>query len=110
MNVLFVCTLNKARSITAERLYRRTPGLSVRSAGTSDRAAHQINEADLAWADRVVVFEVEQERWIRATFGGDLPEIVDVGVADEYNADDPALIAELTDALTPLLGPPGKPT
>ena len=108
MNVLFVCTLNKARSATAERLYRRTPGLSVRSAGTSDRAAHQINEADLAWADRVVVFEVEQERWIRATFAGDLPEIVDVGVADEFNADDPELVAELTDALSPVLGSPAQ--
>jgi len=108
VNVLFVCTLNKARSATAERLYRRAPGLSVRSAGTSDRAAHQINEADLAWADRVVVFEVEQERWIRATFAGDLPEIVDVGVADEFNADDPELVAELTDALSPVLGSPAQ--
>lgn len=108
MNVLFVCTLNKARSVTAERLYRRTPGLSVRSAGTSDRAAHQVNEADLAWTDRVVVFEVEQERWIRVTFGGDLPEIVDVGVPDDSNADDPALVAALTDALMPLLGLPGR--
>ncbi len=106
MNVLFVCTLNKARSVSAARLYRRTPGLSVRSAGTSDRAAHQINEADLAWSDLVVVFEVEQERWIRTTFGGDLPEIVDAGVPDDYNADDPALIAELTDALSPMPGLP----
>ena len=107
MNVLFVCTLNKARSVTAERLYRRTPGLSVRSAGTSDRAVHQISEADLAWADRVVVFEVEQERRIRAAFSGDLPEIVDVGVPDEYNADDPELVVALRDALEPLLGEPG---
>ena len=106
MNVLFVCTLNKARSVTAARLYRRTPGLSVRSAGTSDRAAHQINEADLTWADRVVVFEMEQERWIRTTFGGDLPEIVDAGVPDDFHVDDPELVAELTDALTPVLGPP----
>ena len=73
VKVLFVCTLNKARSVVAERMYRGTLGMQVRSAGTSERAAHQVNEADLAWADRVVVFEVEQERWIRATFAGDLP-------------------------------------
>lgn len=64
--------------------------------------------ADLAWADRVIVFEVEQERWIRATFAGDLPEIVDVGVPDEYNVDDPDLVAALTDALLPILGEPGR--
>ena len=108
MNVLFVCTLNKARSVTAERLYRRTPGLSVRSAGTSLRSAHQMNEADLAWADRVLVFEAEHERWIRDTFGGDLPEILNVGVPDDYTVDDPALEAELVDALLPLLGNPGR--
>jgi len=107
VNILFVCTLNKARSVTAERLYRRTPGLDVRSAGISDRAGHQVNEADLAWADRVVVFEPEHERWIRGTFGGDLPLIVDAGVADDYSADDHSLIAELMDVLSPLLGSPG---
>jgi protein-tyrosine-phosphatase len=41
MKVLFVCTLNKARSVVAERLYRGMPGMQVRSAGTSNRAAQQ---------------------------------------------------------------------
>ena len=106
MNVLFVCTLNKARSVTAERMYRRAPGISVRSAGISDRAAHQVVEADLIWADRVIVFESEHERWIRKIFAGDLPEIVDVGNPDDYLADDSELIAELTEALSPVLGRP----
>jgi predicted protein tyrosine phosphatase len=108
VNVLFVCTLNKGRSIAAERLYRRAPGLSVRSAGTSDRAAHRVDEADLAWADRVVVFEVAHERWIRDTFAGSLPEIVDVGVADGFKADDPELVRELVAVLTPVLGSPSR--
>ncbi len=105
MNVLFVCTLNKARSVAAERLYRRCPGMQVRSAGTSARAAHQVTESDLAWADRVVVFEVEQEQWIRATFTGDLPKIVDVGVPDDFTVDAQGLRAELIEVLTPVLGP-----
>lgn len=107
MNALFVCTLNEARSVTAERLYRGTPGLQVRSAGTSDRAAHQLDEDDLAWADRVVVFEPGHERWIRDTFTGDLLEIVDAGVPDEFNAGAPALVAALRDALEPLFGDRG---
>ncbi|MCK6490410.1 MAG: hypothetical protein L6R48_19215, partial [Planctomycetes bacterium] len=104
--VLFVCTLNKARSIAAERLYRRCPGMQVRSAGTSERAAHQVTESDLVWADRVVVFEAEHDRWIRATFTGDLPDIVDVGIPDDFAAADSALRAELIEALSPVLGPP----
>jgi predicted protein tyrosine phosphatase len=108
MRILFVCTLNKARSVAAERLYRGTPGMQVRSAGISDRAARQVSEDDLAWADRVVVFEPAHERWIRDTFTGDLPPIVDAGVPDEYPAGDPTLVAALRDALADLLGPPGR--
>jgi predicted protein tyrosine phosphatase len=104
LNVLFVCTLNKARSITAERMYRRTPGIRVRSAGISERAAHQVVEADLEWADRVIVFAPEHERWIRDTFTGALPEIIDVGVADDHAVDAPGLIAELAIVLPPALG------
>jgi len=106
MNVLFVCTLNKARSVAAERLYRRTPGLAVRSAGISPRARHQLSEQDLQWAQWVIVFEPAQERWIRATFTGELPRISDVGISDDFLVDDPELLIELRDGLTPLLGPP----
>jgi predicted protein tyrosine phosphatase len=103
VNVLFVCTHNQARSVTAERLFRRIPGLQVRSAGTADRARHQVVEDDLAWADLVIVFEPAHERWLRATFTGDLPEIIDVGIPDRFAAEDPALVAELREVVGPLL-------
>jgi predicted protein tyrosine phosphatase len=108
VNVLFVCSLNRARSVAAERLYRGTPGLSVRSAGIDDRATHRVNEADLAWADRVFNCEREQATWIRAMFAGDLPDIIELGIPDEYTADDPELIRELLECLEPYLGIPGK--
>jgi len=106
MNVLFVCTLNKARSIAAERLYRRTAGLSVRSAGISPRATHRLDEQDLHWADWIIVFESVHERWIRDTFTGDLPRISQAGVPDDFTAHDPELLALMRESLTELLGPP----
>ena len=107
MNILFVCTMNRARSRAAEQLYRRTPGISVRSAGISERAAHQVDEADLLWADRVMVFETAHEKWIRDHFAGDLPDITDLGIPDDFtNADDPELIVALVESLEPELGPP----
>ncbi len=106
MNILFVCTLNKARSVTAVKLYRRTPGLTVRSAGISDRAVHQLNEHDLAWAELVITFESKHEKWIRGTYMGDLPEIIHVGIPYNFTADAPELISELIEVLTPILGKP----
>ena len=103
MRVLFVCTLNRARSVTAERLFRRQPGLQVRSAGISERATHPITSDDLIWADLVVVFESEQEKRIRQTFSGDLPTIVSAGIPDDYQVDDPELCAELQEVIPSLL-------
>jgi predicted protein tyrosine phosphatase len=59
LNVLFVCAMNKQRSVTAERLYRNEARLEVRSAGVRAEAKRRINEADLKWAD--VVFVMERE-------------------------------------------------
>ena len=103
VNVLFVCTLNQARSVTAERLFRRMPGFQVRSGGTSERARHQVAENDLIWADLVIVFEPAHEAWLSATFAGDLPEIIDVGIPDRFAAEDPELVAELREVVGPLL-------
>ncbi len=108
MNVLFVCTLNKARSVAAERLYQGTPSVQVRSGGTSDRAAHQVDEDDLAWADIVVTFEPSHEQWIRSTFEGDLPETHCLGIPDEFTATDERLHADIIECLTPILGRPGR--
>ncbi len=107
VNVLFVCTRNRARSIAAERLFQRPPGLTVRSAGTSSLAARRVDAQDLAWAALLVVFELAHERWLRATFAGDLPTIIDAGIPDAFTLDDPALRAALHDSLKPLFGPPG---
>ena len=108
INVLFVCTLNRARRVVAERLYRRVAGLRVRSAGIDARAAHQLDEADLAWADQFIVFEPAHVRGITDTFAGDLPPIIDVGVPDDFVAQDPRLEATLRKALEPVLGQVGR--
>lgn len=102
MNLLVVCTLNKARSITAERLYRGTRGVAVRSAGTSERAGHRVDACDLAWADRILVFEAAHAAWIHERFAGDQPEISDLGIADDFPAGDPALVAAIRDGLSAL--------
>lgn len=46
-NLLFVCSKNQWRSPTAEQVWRRHPGLSVRSAGTSHQARQTVSEDDV---------------------------------------------------------------
>ncbi len=108
MNVLFVCTLNVARSVTAERMYRGTPGMSVRSAGISSRARRHVSATDVAWADRIVVFEDAHSRYLERTFGAEvLARVVDVSVDDEFTSRSPDLLTALRDSLIDVLGQPG---
>ena len=58
-------------------------------------------ENDLVWADLVIVFEPAHEAWLRSTFTGDLPEIVDVGITNRFAAEDPELGTELRDVVGP---------
>ncbi|HEY5757541.1 MAG TPA: hypothetical protein VIU34_17050, partial [Steroidobacter sp.] len=51
VNVLFVCSRNQWRSPTAEKVFARYPGVSVRSAGTSPNARRHISVEDVRWAD-----------------------------------------------------------
>ena len=57
LNLLFLCSRNQWRSPTAERLWRKTPGLSTRSAGLSKSARRRVTEADVIWADAILVME-----------------------------------------------------
>lgn len=88
-------------------LYRSTPGILVRSAGIDARAAHLVDEDDLEWADLVVTFEPRHGEWIAYNFTGDLPQLLDLGIPDDFVVDDPGLIRELEVVLTPVLGPSG---
>ena len=90
--ILFVCAMNKQRSVTAENLYRNDPRLEVRSAGVRSDATRRVNEQDLRWADVVFAMEREHKAWLVARFQGiDLPEVEVLDIPDEYECMDPHL-------------------
>ncbi len=105
LHVLFVCTMNKWRSPTAERIYARHPLLACRSAGTSSKARRRIGVGDIRWADLIVVMEDKHCNRIAADFGEELrhKEILVLGLEDRFKFMDPELIEELRSALDPLL-------
>jgi predicted protein tyrosine phosphatase len=105
LNVLFVCTMNKWRSPTAEKIYAKHPLLECRSAGTSSKAKHPITVGDIRWADMIIVMEDKHSDRIMADFRDELryKEIHVLGFEDRFKFMDPDLIEELRSALDPLL-------
>jgi predicted protein tyrosine phosphatase len=97
MRVLFVCHFNRKRSATAERVFGKDPSLEVRSAGTCEDALVRVNARMLEWADIIFTMDEGQQRDLSQMFP-DHPafaKIVCLGIPDEYEFLDPALIALL---------------
>ena len=57
LKILFVCSRNRSRSLTAEEIFKKTPGLEARSAGTQPGARIVVTDRLLGWADVVVAME-----------------------------------------------------
>lgn len=106
--VLFVCRQNKVRSLTAEHLYRVRPDLEVRSAGTVTFAKTQLDEALMAWADAVFVFDETQLEAMEKRFGTkDFGKpVVCLGLPDTFDYKSQQLVLKLTAKLEPYLGRP----
>lgn len=108
LKILFVCGRNQWRSPTAERVYRDDPRVSVRSAGVSAQSRHELSEADLRWADLVLVMERSHAVRIRSAFGATLrlPPIESLDIPDDFEAMDPELIDLIRTATEHHIAPP----
>lgn len=56
-NLLFICSRNKRRSLTAEMIWKSDQEFSVKSCGTSPSSRVKVNEKLLSWADIIFVME-----------------------------------------------------
>jgi predicted protein tyrosine phosphatase len=105
MRVLFVCTSNRLRSPTAETLFAGWPGLEVSSAGLDPAATRVLDDAAVAAADVIFAMERHHRDKIRKRFRailGQRPVYV-LGIPDEYERDQPELVALLKEKVLPLL-------
>jgi len=106
--VLFVCTQNKVRSLTAEHLYRVRPDLEVKSCGTATFAKNQLTAELLNWAEVVFFFDDSQLEVIRKNFGKEAEgkPIISLGLPDVFTYKSDALVVKLVAKLDPYLGRP----
>jgi predicted protein tyrosine phosphatase len=94
MNILFVCTINRMRSLTAETIYKNDDRFIVKSAGTDKGANTYISEDILEWADFILVMEKMHRNQIRKVYP-DLyrkKRIICLYIPDEYDYMDTNLI------------------
>ena len=95
--VLFVCSRNRRRSLTAETIFRNDPRLDVRSAGTEDAARIKVTAGQLGWADVVVVMEKRHKERLQQKYPDAMSEkkCLCLFIGDDYEFMD----AELVDLL-----------
>ena len=103
--LLFICSRNRLRSPTAERVFAGYEGIETESAGLADDADNPLTPELLHWADLIVVMEKVHRRRLNARFAKHLAgkRIVCLDIPDNYAYMDPALIALLERKLKPLL-------
>ena len=95
--LLFVCSRNRLRSLTAEKILSGVPGCEVRSAGTQPSARIVVTEGHIGWADVIFVMEKSHLAKLRARFPEALAgkKVVTLHIPDDYEFMQPELVDEL---------------
>jgi predicted protein tyrosine phosphatase len=97
IKLLFICSRNRFRSLTAERIFSGIPGIQVRSAGTQPDARIVVTEGHIGWADIIFCMEKAHLSRLRRKF----PEAINgkrtatLLIPDDYTFMQPELIEEL---------------
>ena len=101
LKILFVCSRNKFRSPTAEKIFGRQPGWSVRSAGTEEGARIKVTAGHLGWPDVIVVMEKRHKERLRQKFPEEFAGKTCrcLFIQDDYQYMEPALIELLQEKM-----------
>lgn len=94
MKLLFVCSRNKWRSLTAEKIFDGINGYEVRSAVTEDGARVKVTEGHIGWADYVFVMEKKHASKLKQKFPEKLTNkrVICLDIPDDYSFMDEDLI------------------
>ena len=93
-NVLFVCSQNLIRSVTAEDLFISWPDINVASAGTNHDAATPLTADLVESADIIIVMQNIHRQKLNARFKSLLrnKKVVSLDIPDIYTYMDPELV------------------
>ncbi|WP_248062232.1 low molecular weight protein tyrosine phosphatase family protein [Paenibacillus silvae] len=94
MKLLFICSRNKWRSLTAEKIFDKYNDYEVRSAGTEEGARIKVTEGHIGWSDLIFVMEKKHTRRLKAKFPISLKNkrLICLDIPDDYQFMDEELI------------------
>lgn len=101
--LLFICTSNITRSVTAEAIAKRA-GYEAKSAGTALHAAKRVTQELIDWADMIFVMNEQAEKhlsFLKEHFDLQGKEVIDLNVGGYLYAqpNSQALVEDLTKGL-----------
>jgi len=99
--ILFVCSRNRRRSLTAETVFKREPTWDVRSAGTEESARIKVTAGQIGWADIIVVMEKRHKERLRQKFPEEFAGKLCACffITDDYEFMDPTLVKILREKM-----------
>ncbi|RYY20582.1 MAG: protein tyrosine phosphatase [Cytophagaceae bacterium] len=105
-HLLFICSQNRWRSLTAERLFDGHPELLARSAGTEPGARTRVAAGHLGWAEVIFVMKKKHADRLRAESPSELrgKPLVNLRIPDDYPFQDAALVELLRERLHAYFG------
>lgn len=97
MKILYLCSQNKRRSLTAEKVLNGKYGHEVRSAGTESNARIKVTPGLLGWADAIVAMEKKHSARVKSKYADIIADkaIICLHIPDDYLFMDRALIEML---------------
>ncbi len=92
--VLFVCSRNRLRSPTAERVFSKRADIEVDSAGTNHDADNPLTAELVEWADIIFVMEKTHRTKLQRRFRSSLKRarIICLDIPDKFAFMDPTLV------------------
>ena len=96
-NLLFLCSRNRLRSPTAERVFASYPGVETASAGLAPDAEEPVTPDHLDWADTIFVMERAHRAKLQRRLGAHLKgrRVICLDIPDDYALMQPELVALL---------------
>ncbi|ERH53868.1 low molecular weight protein tyrosine phosphatase family protein [Pseudomonas sp. OA3] len=105
IRALFICSRNRLRSPTAERVFAQWPGVETDSAGLAPDAEVRVSAEQLDWATLIFVMEKNQRskltRQYRQVLAG--KRVVCLDIPDDYSYMQPELVSLLQRKVPALL-------